>query len=128
MPSSTQVRSNLAAAAKKHPDMLAAVSRLAWLQCHVGPMKSNDNATLAAFDKFFARTDLVWVELSKEVVELAAAIRVKHGLKTPDALQAASCLQLGADHLFSVDVPACWSRDLSYFLVLYSAAFFLASL
>ncbi|MDP2368845.1 type II toxin-antitoxin system VapC family toxin [Rhodoferax sp.] len=43
---------------------------------------------------------LVWVELTKEVVELAAAIRVKHGLKTPDALQAASCLQLGADHLF----------------------------
>jgi predicted nucleic acid-binding protein len=85
---------------KKHADMLAAVSRLVWLECHVGPMKSNDNATLVAFDKFFARADLVWVELIKEVVELAAAIRVKHGLKTPDALQAASCLRLGADHLF----------------------------
>jgi predicted nucleic acid-binding protein len=53
-------------------------------------MKSNDNASLAAYDKFFARADLVWVGLSKEVVEIAAVIRVKHGLKTPDALQAAS--------------------------------------
>jgi predicted nucleic acid-binding protein len=39
------------------------------------------------------------VELDRDVVELATAIRVRHGLRTPDALQAASCLQLGADHL-----------------------------
>ncbi|MBK9608593.1 MAG: PIN domain-containing protein [Betaproteobacteria bacterium] len=63
-------------------------------------MKANDSAVLAAFDAFFARTDLVWVELTRDVVELAAAIRVRHGLRTPDSLQAASCLQLGADHLF----------------------------
>ena len=43
---------------------------------------------------------VVWVELSKDVVELATAIRVKHALRTPDALQAASCLQLGEKHLF----------------------------
>jgi predicted nucleic acid-binding protein len=63
-------------------------------------MKANDSGTLAAYDAFFARPDLVWVELTRDVVELAAAIRVKHGLKTPDALQAASCLQLNANHLF----------------------------
>lgn len=56
--------------------------------------------TLALFDAFFARPDLVWVEMNREVVELAAAIRVRHGLRTPDALQAASCLQLGQNHLF----------------------------
>lgn len=43
--------------------------------------------------------DLLWVEPTREVVELAAAIRVRHGLRTPDALQAASCLQLGERHL-----------------------------
>jgi predicted nucleic acid-binding protein len=63
-------------------------------------MKANDNATLALFDAFFVRPDLAWVELSRDVVELAAAIRVKHGLNTPDALQAASCLQLGSEHMF----------------------------
>ena len=40
----------------------------------VGPMKTNDNATLAVFDTFFARPDLVWVEITKDMVELAAAL------------------------------------------------------
>ena len=99
-PFASRVRKELAESATKYPDMSAAVSRLTWLECRVGPMKSNDGAMLAAFDTFFARPDLVWVELTRDVVELAAAIRVKHGLRTPDALQAASCIQLGADHLF----------------------------
>ena len=98
-PFATKVRKELAAAARKYPELRAAISRLTWLECRVGPMRANDNTTLAAFDTFFARADLIWIELTKNVVELAAAIRVKHGLRTPDALQAASCLQLGADHL-----------------------------
>ncbi|MGB7991156.1 MAG: type II toxin-antitoxin system VapC family toxin [Candidatus Methylophosphatis roskildensis] len=99
-PFASKVRGELAAAAARHPDLGSAVSRLTWLECRVGPMKANDHARLAAFDGFFARPDLVWVELTREVVELAAAIRAKHGLRTPDALQAASCLQLAGDHLF----------------------------
>ena len=54
---------------------------------------------IAFFDAFFARPDLLWVELTPEVVELAAVIRVRYGLRTPDALQAASCLQLGSNHV-----------------------------
>ena len=64
-----------------------------------GPMKAGDAVALSEYDAYFARPDLVWVELTREVVELAAAVRVRHGLRTPDALQAASCLQFGADHL-----------------------------
>lgn len=99
-PFAGKVRRELTAVAKKHPGLGVAVSRLTWLECRVGPMTTNDNATLASFDAFFARPDLTWVELTRDVVELAAAIRAKHGLRTPDALQAASCLQLGADHVF----------------------------
>ena len=99
-PFAGKVRKELAATARQHPDLGAAVSRLSWLECRVGPMKRNDSVTLAAFDTFFSRPDLVWVELSRDVVELAAAVRVRHGLRTPDALQAACCLQLGADHVF----------------------------
>lgn len=99
-PFAARLRKELAAAAKKYPDLGAAVSRLSWLECRVGPMRTNDSATLALFDGFFARPDLVWIDLTREVIELAAAIRVRTGLKTPDALQAASCLQLGDDHLF----------------------------
>lgn len=37
------------------------------------------------------------MELSAAVVEKATHLRAEHNLRTPDALQAASCLQLGAD-------------------------------
>lgn len=99
-PFAGRVRRELAALAAQHPELGAALSRLTWLECRVGPMKSGDHVTLAAYDAFFARPDLQWIELGKDVVELAAAIRVEHGLRTPDALQAASCLQLGPGHVF----------------------------
>lgn len=99
-PFGNKVRKELASLAARHPGLGSAVSRLTWLECRVAPMKANNHVTLAAYDAFFARPDLVWVELARDVVELAAAIRVRHGLRTPDALQAASCLQLGSNHLF----------------------------
>ena len=105
-PFGSRVRETLAAADRQHPGLGAAVSRLTWLECRVGPMKADHRALLAAYDAFFAQPDLEWVELSKNVVELAAVIRVRHGLRTPDALQAASCLQFAADHLFLTDDTA----------------------
>lgn len=98
-PFAQRVRSQLAAVSQAHPGLGAAVSRLSWLECRVGPLRQGDASTLALFDAFFARPDLVWVELGRDVVELATAIRVRHGLRTPDALQAASCLQLGPAHV-----------------------------
>lgn len=98
-PFSGKVRAAISALARAQPALDVGLCRLTWLECRVGPMKSNDAAALAAFDDFFARPDLSWVELSRDVVELAAAIRARHGLRTPDALQAASCLQLGDEHL-----------------------------
>jgi len=99
-PFASQARSQLAEATQAYPVIGSAVSRLSWLECRVGPMKSNDMGILTLFDTFFANPDLVWIEMNREVVELAAAIRVRHGLRTPDALQAACCLQLGPNHLF----------------------------
>ena len=37
------------------------------------------------------------MELSPAVVERATLLRAEHNLRTPDALQAASCLELGAN-------------------------------
>lgn len=99
-PFAGRVKTELAHVTKRHQAVDAALSRLSWLECRVRPARKNESAILAAFDEFFARDDLIWVELSKDIVELATAIRVKHGLRTPDALQAACCLQLGARHLF----------------------------
>ena len=99
-PFGTSVKDALAQAANKYRNLGAAVSRLSWLECRVLPMREGDNKTLAQFDAFFNRPDLAWVELTQNVVELATVIRVRHRLRTPDALQAACCLQLGVEHLF----------------------------
>jgi predicted nucleic acid-binding protein len=99
-PFATRLRYELARLEKRHLGLGAAVSRLSWLECRVRPARANELTVLAAFDAFFARPDLAWIELTKDVVELATAIRVKYALRTPDALQAASCLQLGARHWF----------------------------
>lgn len=99
-PFATGLRKKPTAVVKRHPDIGGAISRLSWLERRVGPMKSQDSAILARYDAILERTDLVWVELTQRVVELAAAILVQTGLKTPDALQAASCLQLGCEHWF----------------------------
>ena len=88
-----------------YPKIGTSLSRLTWLECRVGPMKSNNQGLLDTYDAFFALPDLKWIELSQIVVELAAHIRAAHGLKTPDSLQAASCLQLGRDHIFLTGDP-----------------------
>ena len=99
-PFAIQVRAALATLSQTDADLRLGLSRLSWLECRVGPMKSGNNALLQRYDTFFALPDLVWVELTQTVVELATQIRAVHGLKTPDCLQAACCLQLGHDHVF----------------------------
>lgn len=99
-PFASKVRSKLATLTRHYSKPQSAISRLTWLECRVRPMRRNEHQTLALFDLFFARPDLIWVELSKDVVELATTIRARYGTRTSDALQAACCLQLGPDHLF----------------------------
>jgi len=99
-PFASRVRSSLARLLRKHPAAETAVSRLSWMECRVRPARNQELAILSAFDALFERPDLLWVELHKDVVVLATAIRITHGLRAPDALQAACCLQFGSDHIF----------------------------
>ena len=79
------------------PSLAIAVSRLSVLECRVGPLRRGDQASLERFDALFAQPDLLWVELTAPVVEQATRLRALHGVRTPDALQAACCIQLGSD-------------------------------
>ena len=79
------------------PSLAIAVSRLSVLECRVGPLRRGDQASLERFDALFAQPDLLWVELTAPVVEQATRLRALHGVRTPDALQVACCLQLGSD-------------------------------
>ena len=61
------------------------------------PVLWGDQASLDRFEALLAQPDLLVVELSASVVELATQLRAKHRLRTPDALQAACCLELGPE-------------------------------
>ena len=83
--------------AAQSPDLALAVSRLSLLECRVAPLRRSDQASLDRFEALFAQPDLLVVELSASVVELASQLRANQGLRTPAAWQAACCLQLGPD-------------------------------
>lgn len=95
--SSGAVQQALQELAAADPSLAIAVSRLSVLECRVGPLRRGDQASLERFDALFAQPDLLWVELTAPVVEQATRLRALHGVRTPDALQAACCLQLGSD-------------------------------
>ena len=67
-----------------------AVSRLSVLECRAKPLREGNAALLKRYDDFFASVRIV--ELSAAVVDAATLLRARDGLKTPDALQAASAL------------------------------------
>ena len=69
-----------------------AISRLTLLECRVKPLRDGNDALLAKYDGFFTAGGITIVELDAAVVDLATDLRARHGLRTPDALQAASCL------------------------------------
>ena len=56
-----------------------------------GASTARGSVKFGALRWLFARSDLLWQELSPAVVEQATTLRAQHGLRTPDALQAA-CL------------------------------------
>lgn len=99
-PFARRVRAQLQAAVDAYPKVRIGMSVLSRLECRVGPLRAGNARALAHYDAFFAQPDLIWVGLSTAVIDLATAIRARHGLKTPDALQAACCLQLGPNHRF----------------------------
>jgi len=81
-------------------DRSIAVSRLSLLECRTKPLREGNAGLLACYDRFFDSPGLTIVELSPKVIDLATQIRAHFMLRTPDAIQAASCLALRRDTPF----------------------------
>jgi len=87
-------RQVLTTLASDNDDPALVISTLSLLECRVHPMRSGDETRLGKFNQFFSDPGLTIIELDSRVIEQATRLRAAHGLKTPDALQAASALQL----------------------------------
>lgn len=79
------------------PGARLAVSRLSVLECLVKPTRDGARELITEYRAFFAARDLLVIELDASVVDMALGLRAHYGLRTPDALQAASALTLPAD-------------------------------
>lgn len=75
-----------------------AVSRLSLLECRMKPLREGDISTLRHYDDFFDEVEII--EIDAKAIDLATRLRALHGLKTPDAIQAASSLVWQPDAVF----------------------------
>lgn len=80
----------LAQLTAQHPAVQLAVSCLSVMECRVKPLREGNTALLQRYADFFGAVQIL--ELDAEVVDAATELRARHGLRTPDALQAASAL------------------------------------
>ena len=77
-----------------HPNAVFAVSRLSMLECLVKPLRDQNNPDIDRYRAFFTSAGLQIIEINAPVIETATLLRARHGLRTPDAIQAASALSI----------------------------------
>ena len=80
-----------------------AVSDLTRLECRVRPLRTEDEVLMARYERFFGSDDVVVEPVSRDAWDLAAEVRARHGLKTPDALHVACAVTLGCDVFLTAD-------------------------
>ena len=93
-------REMLASLNNSQPEPALAVSALSRLECRVQPTRQGDHKRLETFDNFFSDPGLITVDLTQTVINQATNLRAHHGLRTPDALQAACCLAIDPETPF----------------------------
>ena len=82
----------------EYPSSQIAVSALSRMECTVKPLREQNHSSVQGFEHFFNRGDLHTQALTDAVLLRATALRARHGLKTPDALQVASALECAQGH------------------------------
>jgi predicted nucleic acid-binding protein len=74
----------------------ASTSTLTMLEVLVQPYRQkNDELVLKFYALLTTYPHLTWIPMSVSVADQAAKLRADHGLKTPDAIQAASAISRG---------------------------------
>jgi predicted nucleic acid-binding protein len=93
-PFNQQVLATLQELVAKDPNAGFAVSRLSMMECLVKPLRDHNTANIERYRGFFASAGLQIIEISALVIETATLLRARHGLRTPDAIQAASAISI----------------------------------
>lgn len=97
-------RAKMALAEMRFKGFRIAVSRLSHLECRVIPKRQGNLALLDQYEHFFAMPSLVWLDLSRDVFDIATDLRAFQNLKTPDALHLAAAIHYGCNEFWTNDL------------------------
>jgi predicted nucleic acid-binding protein len=78
-------------------------SELAVLECLVGPMKTTDAAREAEYEFIFNAGEIQLLPITGQILRKAAHLRASFGMKTPDAIYAATAISAGCAALVGND-------------------------
>lgn len=73
------------------------------LECRIKPLKMRETVLLRAYETFFCHPGGIFLELQGTTFDLAAELRARHRLKTPDALHLAAAIEGGCDEFWTND-------------------------
>jgi predicted nucleic acid-binding protein len=86
-----------------HREIVMCSSELSLHEALVGPMRQRNAGLAAKFNEVMTASDIRPLVISREVLQLAAQLRAEQGLKTPDAIHAATALLAGCDRFLTND-------------------------
>lgn len=88
----------------ERPDPSAVTSTITMTELLVQPYRNFDEHRVNGFYALLATyPNLEWIAPNLEIADLAARIRARHGLRTPDALQAATAVLTSATGFITND-------------------------
>jgi predicted nucleic acid-binding protein len=76
-------------------------SELLRMESRIKALREQREDFLARYEAFFGACQ--WVDLDRPLFERATALRIRHRLKTPDALHLAAALQAACDEFWTND-------------------------
>ena len=85
----------------RNADAILYVSPLVRLEVLVKPARDGAESLMADYEDFIAAQN--WLSLNDFIVDKALQLRVRYGLKTPDALHLAAALHHGCDEFWTND-------------------------
>jgi len=85
------------------PLITCIISELLLMEVRVLPLRNADQTLLSRYDRYFETFASQNIAFDKSVFELATQLRVRHRVKTPDALHLAAAIHARCDQFWTND-------------------------
>ncbi len=80
-----------------------ATSRLTRIECRCKPLREGNTVLLDLYEAFFNSVEVVLLDVTPDVIEMATDLRARLNVKTPDAIHLASAILSGATPFLTGD-------------------------